>query len=74
MDDLFGMDDSSTDSLLKDDHISFNAIFVKAWTGVDKSWNITLSLAEHDSHQILKLAQLKDRVLSVGIVPVLQDG
>lgn len=72
-DDLFGMDDSSTDTQT-DAQISFHGIFTKAWTSPDGGWNVTFSLSEQDSNQVLQIASLKDRLLAVGIVPVIDNG
>ncbi len=51
------------------DAITFKAIFSKVATTVDGGWNLTLSVSQDDSQALLQLAELREQVLAVAIVP-----
>lgn len=50
--------------------LTFLAIFNKATTTIDGGWNVTLSISQEQADTITKLAELRDTVLQVAIIPI----
>lgn len=54
------------------DGLSLVATLKKITTTVDGGWSITFDVPDSESMNILQLAQLRDRLLQLGAVPVPQ--
>lgn len=61
-----------------DDELSqgftFGAVINRITSTVDGGWRVAFDLPDSEKQAILKLAELRDRVLQVGIVPKKRGG
>ena len=54
--------------------ITFEAIFSAARTTVDGGWKITLDVNADDSKAMLQLAQMRDTLFQVAMIPIEERG
>jgi hypothetical protein len=50
--------------------VTLQAIFSRAVTTTDGGWNLTFSVASNEAAQVLQIAQLRDMVLQLAVIPV----
>jgi len=50
--------------------ITLTGIFSKATTTSDGGWNLTLTFDNTQAQEIIKVAELKDRLLQLAIIPI----
>ena len=49
--------------------IHFKAVFAKSSTTVDGGWNITFSVSQSDSAQVIKLSDIRNDLLDIFVLP-----
>lgn len=49
--------------------ITFQGIFSKATTTVDGGWNVTFAVSQDEAQAVLQLAQLRDQILQLAVLP-----
>lgn len=54
---------------MKEDAVTFQAIFTKATTTVDSGWNVTFSVDQSEAQAIIDLSAMRNYVLQVAVVP-----
>lgn len=50
--------------------ITLQAIFNKATTTADGGWNITFSVSQDEAAQVMQLANMRDDLLQLAVVPI----
>ena len=55
-------------------HVTFTGTFARATTLVDGGWRLTFDLGIDESPSIAKLADLRNELLQIAIVPIKSSG